>query len=81
MIYNLNSDYKTDDDIIYSESIMVIKKTIEKLDANMQEIAELRYFKQLQYSEIAEKLNIPMGTVKTNLNRIKTFLVKNTELV
>lgn len=79
-IYNLNSDSTTDGAIIYSESMNALMKAIKKLDANMQKIAELRYFKQYQYKEIAAELNMPMGTVKVNINRIKDFLVKHTVL-
>jgi len=80
-MYNLNSDSTADGAMIYSESIEAVKRAIKKLDAQMQIIAELRYFKQYQYDEIAAELNIPMGTVKTSINRIKNFLIKNTELV
>jgi len=80
-MYNLNSDSTADGAMIYSESIEAVKRAIKKLDAQMQLIAEMRYFRQLEYKEIAEELNIPMGTVKTSINRIKTFLIKNTELV
>lgn len=80
-MYNLNSDSTADGSMIYNESIEAVKRAIKKLDGNMQTIAELRYFKQYQYDEIATELNIPMGTVKVSLNRIKTFLVKHTELV
>lgn len=80
-MYNLNSGSTADGAMIYSESIEAVKRAIKKLDANMQLIAELRYFKQYQYDEIALELNIPMGTVKTSINRIKSFLIKNTELV
>ena len=80
-LYSLNSDSTADGAMIYSESIQAVKRAIKKLDAQMQVIAEMRYFRQLEYKEIAEELNIPMGTVKTSINRIKTFLIKNTELV
>jgi RNA polymerase sigma-70 factor (ECF subfamily) len=80
-MYNLNSDSSADGAMIYSESIEAVKTAIKKLDPQMQMIAELRYFKQYQYDEIVAELNIPMGTVKTSINRIKSFLIKNTELV
>lgn len=80
-MYSINSTNTTDGDMIYSETINAVKLAILKLDADMQMIAELRYFKQYKYQEIVDELNIPMGTVKTSLNRIKNYLIKNTEIV
>ena len=38
------------------------------------ELVELRYFKEYSYEEIAEELNIPLGTVKAQLFRAREFL-------
>jgi RNA polymerase sigma-70 factor (ECF subfamily) len=42
----------------------------------------MRYYEELSYEEIAEKLNLPIGTVKAQLFRARDFLheiLKNTE--
>lgn len=77
-MYNLGSSETTDGAIIYDETMIRVKKAIAKLDETMQRIAELRYFKQYKYDEIATELNMPMGTVKVNIHRIQNFLVKHT---
>jgi RNA polymerase sigma-70 factor (ECF subfamily) len=35
---------------------------------------ELRFFEELSYDEIAQELNIPLGTVKAQLFRAKEIL-------
>jgi len=37
-------------------------------------MVELRYFKELSYEEIADQLNLPLGTVKAQLFRAREFL-------
>ncbi|HOQ49080.1 MAG TPA: sigma factor-like helix-turn-helix DNA-binding protein, partial [Candidatus Kapabacteria bacterium] len=39
-----------------------------------REIISLRHFEELDYSEIAERLNMPLGTVKANLFRARKIL-------
>ncbi|MDR2026020.1 MAG: sigma-70 family RNA polymerase sigma factor [Prevotellaceae bacterium] len=41
-----------------------------------RELIELRYIKEYAYEEIAEELNIPVGTVKTRLFRAKNMLAE-----
>lgn len=79
-ICNINSGFVTDAEMIYNESRNLLVKAIKKLDIDMQKIAELRYFEQYEYKQIAEELNLPMGTVKVNLHRIKQFIVKNVQV-
>jgi len=79
-MYNLNSDSTADGAMIYSEALNSVMVAIKKLDANMQKIAELRYFKQYKYDEIAQEMKMPINTVKTHISRIKDYLVKNTVL-
>jgi RNA polymerase sigma factor (sigma-70 family) len=45
-------------------------------------LVELRYFEELSYEEIADKLELPIGTVKAQLFRAREFLaniMKNNE--
>ena len=39
-------------------------------------LIELRFFKEYSYEEIAAELDIPLGTVKTQLHRARTQLCK-----
>jgi len=43
-------------------------KAIDTLDTKHRSVLVLRYFNDLSYQEIAEALEIPLGTVKSRLN-------------
>jgi RNA polymerase sigma-70 factor (ECF subfamily) len=47
---------------------------VEKLKPRYRQLIELRYFEELSYEEIAEKLEMPIGTVKAQLFRAREFL-------
>jgi RNA polymerase sigma-70 factor, ECF subfamily len=41
----------------------IVRKAMEGLPANLRTVVELRYWEQLSYKEIAERLNMPLGAV------------------
>jgi RNA polymerase sigma factor (sigma-70 family) len=49
-------------------------KAMEALDAKHRSVLVLRYFNDLSYQEIAEALEIPLGTVKSRLNQSLRYL-------
>jgi RNA polymerase sigma-70 factor (ECF subfamily) len=51
-----------------------LDKAIQRLPVNYQVLVNGHYLKGLQYDELAEALNLPMGTVKTHLHRAKRQL-------
>jgi RNA polymerase sigma-70 factor (ECF subfamily) len=54
-----------DDDILNSERGRRLKEAMETLNPNQRSVIELAYFEGLTQSEMAVKLNQPLGTVKT----------------
>ncbi len=63
------------------EDIMVSKleyarllKAMDSLDTKHRSVLVLRYFNDLSYQEIAEALEIPLGTVKSRLNQSLRYL-------
>ena len=51
-----------------------IRSAIEQLSPKYRSLIELRYLDELSYEEIAEKLDLPLGTVKAQLFRAKDML-------
>lgn len=51
-----------------------IRSAIEQLSPKYRILIELRYLDELAYEEIADKLDIPLGTVKAQLFRAKDML-------
>lgn len=57
--------------LISQQQIAEIRELLKQLRPEYQNMLELRYFKGYSYTEIAEELEIPLGTVKTQLSRAK----------
>ena len=49
-------------------------KAMDSLDTKHRSVLVLRYFNDLSYQEIAEALEIPLGTVKSRLNQSLRYL-------
>ncbi len=56
-----------------AESAQMVRKALAGLDANERAALELAYFSDLSQSEVAAKLDIPLGTAKT---RIRNAMMK-----
>ncbi len=63
-----------EEEIIKKQRILLMRNVIEKLNNKYRRLIELRYLKELSYQEIAETLNLPLGTVKAQLFRAKELL-------
>ncbi len=51
-----------------------LERLMERLDENQRVAIELRYVSEKSYEEIAEIMEIPLGTVKTYIHRAKLSL-------
>ncbi len=56
------------------ERIGKMRMIVDKLKPRYRKLVELRYFDEKAYEEIAEELNLPLGTVKAQLFRAREFL-------
>ena len=56
-----------------NELRLTVAKAVAELPAAQREVLEMAYYHGLSHTEIAAKLNQPLGTVKT---RIKLAMVK-----
>jgi RNA polymerase sigma-70 factor, ECF subfamily len=66
----------TADDRAFSDLVLKdrLQKAIERLPVRYQVLVNGHYLKGLRYEELAEALDMPMGTVKTHLHRAKRQL-------
>lgn len=58
------------------QRIKILRNIVEQLNPNYRDLVKLRYFKEYTYDEIAEELNLPIGTVKARLHRSREQLFK-----
>lgn len=76
---NLKFDVK-DDNLDPNQSMLkdqrkrYLQMAIERLPEKYKILVELRYFKEFSYEEVAEELQIPLGTVKAQLFRARELL-------
>lgn len=52
---------------VYKPELMGLKDLVEKLRPEQKSIVDLIYFKGYTHVEVAEELDLPLGTVKTRL--------------
>lgn len=63
-----------EDQMITNQGIDVIINMIQSLPDEYREVAELRFIKDYPYEKIAKELNLPIGTIKTRINRARKQL-------
>jgi len=57
-----------DAQLLDSEQIEQVRRSVDELPVHLREILLLSYFQQMSYVQIAESLQIPLGTVKSRLH-------------
>ena len=76
---NIRFDVR-DDDLDPNQSMLkqqrkrFLNMAIDRLPEKYRMLVELRYFKELSYEEVAQELQIPLGTVKAQLFRARELL-------
>ncbi len=63
-----------EENIINAEQRGQLEQYLAMMPVKYRRLIELRFFKDLSYEEIAEHLNLPLGTVKTQIHRARTQL-------
>ncbi|MFP3859297.1 MAG: RNA polymerase sigma factor [Bacteroidales bacterium] len=63
-----------EEDMIKNQKVDLMRSVIHKLKPRYRNLIELRYFKEYSYEEIAQQLNLPLGTVKAQLFRARELL-------
>lgn len=62
---------------ISSQQRTQIAQHMQKMTPRYRKLIELRFFKDYSYEEIAAELNMPLGTVKTQIHRAREQLCRS----
>jgi RNA polymerase sigma-70 factor (ECF subfamily) len=60
--------------MIKDQKAELLKDVIKQLKPRYSTLIKLRYYREMSYAEIAEELDIPLGTVKAQLYRSRELL-------
>lgn len=63
-----------EEDLVKTERSEMLHEIVKQMKPRYRNLIEMRYFEELSYEEIAQKLNMPMGTVKVQLLRARNLL-------
>lgn len=63
------------EETIREQKNAIMREVVDKLKPRYRTLVELRYYKEYSYEEIAEELDLPLGTVKAQLFRAREFLL------
>ena len=66
--------HNPEETIIHQQRVQMLREVVSQLKPRYRRLVELRYFEELSYEEIAEQLNLPLGTVKVQLFRARDLL-------
>ncbi|MBQ7855709.1 MAG: RNA polymerase sigma factor [Alistipes sp.] len=65
-----------EESIIHAQQRAQIERYISQLPENYRRLFQLRFLDEYSYEEIAEKLNMKLGTVKTQIFRIRAMMCR-----
>ena len=74
-----SSGLNPEETVIHGQRIDHMRLLVSKLKPKYRELVEKRYFEEMSYEEIAEEMNLPLGTVKAQLFRARDFLASMIE--
>ena len=69
-----NPSLDPEEQFIKTQKIDLMREVVQRLKPHYKKLIEMRYFKEYSYDEIAQELNLPLGTVKAQLFRSREFL-------
>lgn len=72
-----DTDRMADKELLADEKTKLIKQAIDALPEKYKTAIELRHHQEKSYDEIAQLLNLPLGTVKARIFRAREMLKKS----
>lgn len=75
--YNIaDTTPSAEDELITEQNLSLLLQYIKELKPHYQEVIQLRYFQEMSYQEIANKIDEPLSNVKIKLLRAKKLLAE-----
>ena len=71
-----SKDFNPEQVLMRKQRVKILRRIVDKLKPKYRDLVRLRYFKEYTYDEIAEELDLPLGTVKAQLHRSRDQLFK-----
>lgn len=62
------------EEAMHLQKVEMMREIVKKLKPRYRDLIEKRYFQELSYEEIAQDMDLPLGTVKAQLFRARAFL-------
>ncbi|MBO4571553.1 MAG: sigma-70 family RNA polymerase sigma factor [Bacteroidales bacterium] len=78
-VLSLSGDSTPEDRVMEDQAVAELLTFIDRLPATYKTIAEYRFIRDYAYEDIADELSIPLGTVKTRINRARKMLIAMVE--
>ncbi|MCS6980779.1 MAG: sigma-70 family RNA polymerase sigma factor [Flavobacteriales bacterium] len=72
----ISEDLTPEEELILKERAEILKQIIQNLKPRYRMLMELRYYEQLTYEEIADRMHLPVGTVKALLFRGRMLIAQ-----
>lgn len=69
-----SSEKNPAEEAMHGEKVEHMREIVKKLKPRYRDLIEKRYFQELSYEEIAQDMQLPLGTVKAQLFRARAFL-------
>ena len=69
-----SNDKDPEEVAIHLEKVKHMRQIVKTLKPRYRDLIEKRYFEELSYEEIAQDMDLPLGTVKAQLFRARAFL-------
>lgn len=63
-----------EEQMIREQKIMLVRNITQQLKPHYRRLIEMRYYQEMSYEEISAEMDLPIGTIKTQLFRSKELL-------
>jgi len=74
-----SSDNRADLQLEHRDRVALLRRALDKLAPTLRTAVMLRDIQELTYQEIADRLHLPEGTVKSRINRGRTELARQVQ--